>query len=117
MKKGFIILGIMVLALFMTACKKNITGKYNLMQMSKGEDVLTEYDLRSYGIHFEVDIEENGKATLIEGDKKTPLTYDETTFKGTDPVTKEERNFTYTINDRDLVLKENEDELVFKKEK
>ena len=117
MKKGLLFLFMIVMCFCLTACKDSMAGNYELIQMTNGGEVLTQYDLKSYGITFEMKVDSNGTAVLKEGETVSTFKYNETTFSGVDGATNEKREFKYTYDGILLTLDESGDTMVFQKKK
>ena len=116
MKKTFIII-LGLVCILLTGCKKSMVGVYDFVQRTNGDEVLTEYDLKGYGITYELVVEENKKATLKEGDTITNLTYDDEKFVGKNEENNEERILKYTFDGNQIILDEKQDKLFFQRKK
>ena len=116
MKKGLLFC-LIVFCFCLTACQKSMIGEYELIQMENGEDILTQYDLKSYGIIFKLTINGDKTAVLKEGTGTTSLTYDDDKFIGVDEMTKEKREMKYTFDGSQIILDDSGDKMYFQKKK
>ncbi len=114
MKKIFYF-SFILMCLCLTGCKKELIGNYEMIQMNNGENVITQYDLKSYGISFILTIQNNGKAILNEGNIVTNLTYDGEKFVSINQNAQEKRELKYSVDGEKIILDESGDKMIFQK--
>ena len=118
MKKKLLFLCVLLLSVFVVVgCdksnnKKEIVGKYDIVEAIEGETTIKGGDLEKYGIKYTLTVKSNGTAFLVVDDDKETLKYDDKYF-----YTKENKSdkVPYTYSKGKLTLSEDGLSMIFKK--
>ncbi len=113
MKK--IICGLMIFIVFimLTACGKNnsMIGSYQLIEMTKEEEIYTKKMINQLGLKIELIIKDDNNAILDFSGEERNLTYDDKEFIDID----EEQKIPYIKENNKITIQMDNEKMVFEK--
>ncbi len=116
MKKFILLFAVLVCSILLVGCgsnyRKQMAGKYTLLEMKSGKSTVTAKQLKKLGIEASLELKDDGTATLKMGSDTTKLTYDKKYFT---EKSKSKGKTKYTFKKNNITLSDDDTSMTFEK--